>query len=73
MGVGNGTPVTWRELNLLITPLQDDVTEMKADVKSLLATQAGDEALSNWQRWFFGAVFLGILSAVISVLWLTVG
>jgi hypothetical protein len=58
MAVGNGNPVTWRELNLVIEPIKEDLTEIKGDVKILLAAHAGSEAVSSWQRWFFGSAFV---------------
>lgn len=44
---GNGSYVTWRELNLVILPLKDDLAEVKGDVKKLLAGQAGAAALES--------------------------
>lgn len=35
----NGAHVTWRELNLVLEPLRNDVAEIKGDVKTLLGQQ----------------------------------
>ena len=40
MAEGNGSPVTWRELNLVVEPIKTDVSEIKEDVKRLLGGQA---------------------------------
>ena len=69
----NGSHVTWRELRLLIDPIQRTVDEVRGDVKLLLAAQAGDEAVSSWQRWFFGGIFVAGLGAVATLVWLAVG
>jgi hypothetical protein len=50
---GNGTPVTWRELNLVVDPIKDDVKEIKEDVKRLVrgqATAAGIELVAKEDR-----------------------
>ena len=69
----NGSHVTWRELRLLIDPIKEAVNETRSDVKLLLQAHAGDEAVSSWQRWFFGAVFVSGLGAVATLVWLAVG
>lgn len=68
----NGTPVTWREFNLFREPLIRDLAEIKGDVKTLLAAHAGSEALSGWQRWFFGSVIIASLGAIATLVWLAV-
>lgn len=35
----NGTHVTWRELRLFVGPILEDVSEIKGDVKLILAAQ----------------------------------
>jgi len=70
---GNGSYVTWRELRLLTDPIQRAVDETRADVKLLLASQAGDDAVSSWQRWFFGVVLVGMVSGIATLVWLAVG
>jgi hypothetical protein len=50
---GNGTPVTWRELNLVVDPIKEDVSEIKQDVKRLVrgqATAAGVELVAKEDR-----------------------
>ena len=69
----NGAHVTWRELRLLIDPIQRAVDETRSDVKLLLAAQAGDDAISSWQRWFFGVVICSTLGAVVTLLYLALG
>ncbi len=68
----NGAYVTWREFNLAWDPLKDDVAEIRRDVKALLASQAGDDAISGWQRWFFGTVIFGMIGAISTLVWLAV-
>ncbi len=68
----NGSHVTWRELRLLIDPIQFTVNEVRADVKTLLASQAGDEAISAWQRWFFGVVFVGMFGAITTLIYMAI-
>jgi hypothetical protein len=60
----NGSPVTWREMNLRLKPIEDDVGEIKTDVKTLLGKAAGDAAVSSWQRFFFGTVAVAVISIV---------
>ena len=68
MAEGNGEYVTRRELYLITKPIEDNVGEIKADVKTLLAAQAGSRALSTYQRWLFGTVFIGILAILATLL-----
>lgn len=42
--------VTKRELDATVKPLQDDVSEIKADVKTLLADRAGRKAIRGVTR-----------------------
>ena len=64
---GNGNYVTWRELNLTLAPMRSDISEIKGDVKELLATRAGQAAVSSWQRFFFGTITLGVLLVIAGV------
>lgn len=53
MAESNGSPVTWRELNLVVGPIQRDIGEIKSDVKRLLggqATAAGVELATREDR-----------------------
>lgn len=79
MSDGNGTPVTWRELNLVVDPIKEDVRAIGADVKLLLTRQASDAggvvalgtALDHRRFWlgiaasFVTAAFSGALGALL--------
>lgn len=73
MSDGNGTPVTWRELNLALAPIHQLLNETRGDVKSLLVANAGAEAISGWQRWFFGTVVVAVLGAIGTLVGLAFG
>jgi len=60
--------VTRRELNLIVKPLEDNIGEIKSDVKTLLASQAGSKALSVYQRFIFGTVVIGVLTIIVTLL-----
>ena len=68
MAEGNGEYVTRRELNLIVKPLEDNIGEIKSDVKTLLASQAGSKALSVYQRFIFGTVVIGVLTIIVTLL-----
>lgn len=46
MESSNGSHVTWRELNLVLKPLTEDVSEVKRDVKMLLNGQLAAAAVA---------------------------
>lgn len=46
----NGNYVTRAELKATVEPMRSDLTEVKADVKTLLAAQAGSRAVSGLLR-----------------------
>ena len=73
MSEGNGSPVTWRELNLALSPLKEGLSEVRSDVKLLLGAHAGDEAVSGFQRWLFGTVVVLVSGAIGTLLYLAVG
>lgn len=73
MGEGNGTPVTWRELNLALDPLKSALNETRGDVKALLVANAGAQAVTTWQRWFFGSVLFAVLGSIGMIIGLAVG
>jgi len=66
----NGNYVTRAELSAHLTPMRSDISEIKGDVKTLLARDAGVQAVSKYRRiitshrlsWF--AIFVSILTAV---------
>lgn len=72
----NGDHVTWRELNLALSPLKSDLSDLKRDVRKLLngqaeasaAVTARDEARDEARnsRRFRINVAVGVLGAVIS-------
>lgn len=69
MAEGNGSPVTWRELNLVVEPIKEDVAEIRKDVKSLLGGQAraeGVEIATNEDKVNARAWLPPLLAAVIS-------
>lgn len=73
MSEGNGTPVTWRELNLALDPLKTGLGEVRSDVKLLLAAHAGDEAVSRFQRGLLGGVVILVASGIGELLYLAAG
>lgn len=73
MSDGNGTPVTWRELGLALDPLKSSLSEVRADVKTLLAAHAGDEAVSKFQRGLLGGVVILVASGIGELLYLAAG
>lgn len=62
----------------LATKVDHDYFEQRlehviARVRKLENQAAADQAVSAWQRWFFGAVCIGALGAVATLVWLAVG
>lgn len=47
----------------------EKVSEMEKRVSALEADRASRQTLSTWQRWFFGVLATGLLSALVSLLW----
>ena len=69
MSEGNGTPVTWRELNLVVEPIKEDVQEIKQDVKRLVrgqATAAGIELVAKEDREDKRAWLPPVIAAVVA-------
>ena len=69
MAEGNGTPVTWRELNLVVDPIKEDVQEIKKDVKRLVhgqATAAGIELVAKEDREDKRAWLPPVIAAVVA-------
>lgn len=66
----NGNYVTRAELSANLTPIKSDVSEIKADVKILLAGAAGDRAVSGSRKYWLatGAVLLGSIWPVVIVI-----
>lgn len=69
----NGNFVTRAELAAHLNPLREDVTEIREDVKALLASQAASRALTIWNRFLVGTVGLGCLGFVATLAWLASG
>lgn len=63
----NGDPVTWRELNLALDPIKDDVKEVKHEITELRADLTASKLITT-NRAFLGArgvtVANGLLIAV---------
>lgn len=57
---GNGSHVTWRELNLALEPIKGDVEEIKADVKVLVADKARSQGFKQAHHWI-GTVVISLL------------
>lgn len=73
MPVQNGTHVTRAELEANLKPLRADVAEIRDDVKSLLAAQAGAAALSAWHRAVLIPLSVGTVGALATLVWLAHG
>jgi hypothetical protein len=62
--------VSREELAAHLTPINQSLGEIRTDVKSLLAFQAGSRAVSSWQRFWLGSVAVGLVGAVATLVWL---
>lgn len=60
----NGAHVTWRELNLALGPIKDDVSEIKADVKALRTERESESWLGARGRSVATTIVAGALLAV---------
>ena len=54
-------------------PIDLEVQRQANAIRALELSEAGREALSNWQRWFFGFVCVGLISALATIAWLLTG
>ena len=52
---------------------RDEVRDLEKRVSSLEGTRTASVVLSTWQRWFFGAVCVGLVGAVIALVALATG
>lgn len=58
---------------LSVSNLQARVEENSKRIAILELQAAGKEAVSKWQRWFFGAVGFGILTLIAELIRITTG
>jgi len=65
--------VTREELSAHLGPINKSLDSIGADVKVLLAFQAGSRAVSSWQRFWLGTVAVGLIGAVATLVWLAAG
>lgn len=80
---GNGSSVTWRELNLALTPLQTGLNEVDKKVDSIIETLAekrGAELaketfLTSSRFWITTAVlmFTGTIGSIVTIIFLKAG
>lgn len=73
MAAENGHHVTRAELEAHLKPIREDVSEIRTDVKSLLASQAGQSALSAWHRAVLIPLSVGSVGALATLVWLAHG
>ena len=52
---------------------RDEVRDLEKRVSSLEGSRTANVALSTWQRWFFGAVCIGLVGCVIALIALVLG
>jgi hypothetical protein len=52
---------------------RSELRDLEARVSSLEASRTASLALSSWQRWFVGAVCVGLVGAVIALVALATG
>lgn len=65
--------VTRAELKAHLDPMRTDIKEIRSDVKSLLGSQAGGQALSAWNKFLLAGVFLPSIAAIATLIWLASG
>lgn len=69
MSTENGNYVTRAEMQAHLAPMRDDISEIKGDVKSLLASNAGSRAVTRLLQ--FGVVVgSSMLGAIATLVWL---
>lgn len=62
----NGSYVTRAELSAHLTPMREDITEIKKDVKTMLTAQAGWRGAADARR-FGTTVVASSLSALVTI------
>lgn len=72
MTEGNGSPVTWRELNLALAPLRDGHKEIVRKIDALVETVAENRGAEKASRGFLDSKWRVISTAVV-ILTSTIG
>jgi hypothetical protein len=65
--------VSREELAAHLGPINQSLSDIRTDVKALLAFQAGARAVSSWQRFWIGTVAVGLIGAIATIAWLAAG